>query len=118
LTVRFRHTYAAMREGIFGENAVTENRSQPPGPRTARKPGRLEAAEARLDAALGRLEAALDGADRELAARAEALAAERAGDRAAVERLREENAALQQIRGDVSGRLDAAVERLRRVLAH
>jgi hypothetical protein len=33
-------------------------------------------------------------------------------------RLREENAALHQIRDDVSGRLDAAIERLSRVLAH
>jgi hypothetical protein len=35
-----------------------------------------------------------------------------------VTRLQEENAALRQTRADVSERLDAAVERLRRVLAH
>jgi hypothetical protein len=118
LTVRAWHTYAAMREGLFGDIAVTENRSQPSGSHAGRKPGRLGAAETRLDAALGRLEAALAGAAARAGERDEARARERAEDRAAVARLREENAALQQIRDGVSGRLDAAVERLRRVLAH
>lgn len=93
---------------------MTDNQSQPPGTKPARKPGRLGTAEARLDAALGRLDAAFDSLGRALAAQAE----ERDGERAAVSRVRQENAALQQIRDDVSGRLDAAVERLRRVLAH
>ncbi|MSO84966.1 MAG: hypothetical protein EXR02_00285 [Rhodospirillales bacterium] len=69
----------------------------------ARKSGRLGAAEDRLDAALDRLDAAL---------------AERTGDPGSVTRLQEENAALRQIRDGVSERLDAAVERLRRALAH
>lgn len=94
--------------------ALTDNRSQSTGSKSARKPGRLGTAEARLDAALGRLETAFDGLGRALAAQAE----ERDGGRETVSRMREENAALQQIRADVSGRLDAAVERLRRVLAH
>jgi len=93
-----------------------------------RKPGRLGAAEARLEAALGRIEAALDGVGRELAARADRAAAEaesrvrvdteRAEDRAVLAQLREENAALQHVRDQVSSRLDAAVEHLRQVLAH
>jgi len=97
-----------------------------------RKPGRLGAAEARLEAALGRIEAALEGAVREMAGRADRATAEaeakamalaradeaRAGDQAAFAQLREEKAALRQIQGEVSGRLDAAVERLRRALAH
>jgi hypothetical protein len=115
---------------------MTDNRSQPPGAQAARKSGRLGAAGDRLAASLARLEAALEGAGRARAAEAQAAAqalaaaqaqtavetrahAEaRAGDAALMARLREENAALHQIRDDVSGRLDAAIERLSRVLAH
>ncbi len=116
--MRATPTYAAVREGMFGENALTENRSQPPaqppGAKLARKPGPLGAAEARLEAALDRLEIALDG----WTIRAEKRAEERGQDRAALSRLQDENAALQQIRADVSGRLDAAIQRLGRALAH
>ncbi len=108
--MRSGHTYAASRGEIFGGQALTDDRSQPPASKSARKPGPLGAAEARLEAALDRFEAALDGA--------EARIEERAEDRAAMTRLREENAALQQTRAEVSDRLDAAVERLRRALAH
>lgn len=93
-----------------------------------RKPGRLGAAEARLEAALGRIEAALDGIGREMAARADRAAAEararvdadeaHAGDQTALAQLREENTALRHVRDEVSGRLDTAVDRLRRALAH
>ncbi len=89
---------------------MRETQSQLPGSTPARKSGRLGAAEARLEAALDRLDAALGECARILADRAEGTAG--------MTRLQEENAALQQTRDDVSARLDAAVERLRRVLAH
>ncbi len=89
---------------------MKETHSQQPGAPTARKSGRLGSAEARLEAALDRLDAALGACMQTLAERAE--------DAALLARLQEENAALQQIRDGVSARLDAAVERLRRVLAH
>jgi ElaB/YqjD/DUF883 family membrane-anchored ribosome-binding protein len=89
---------------------LKETQSQSPGAAAARKSGRLGAAEARLDAALDRLDAALGACMQSLAERAE--------DEALLTRLQEENAALQQTREAVSARLDAAVERLRRVLAH
>lgn len=82
---------------------MKETQSHPHGSAPARKSGRLGAAEARLEAALDRLDAAL---------------ATQAEDAAGTTRLQEENAALRQSRADVSARLDAAVERLRRVLAH
>jgi hypothetical protein len=119
--MRAWHTYAASRAENRREVVLTETHPQ-------RKPGRLGAAEARLEAALGRIEAALDGIGREMAARADRAVAEararveadeaRAGDQAAFAQLREENAALRHVQGEVSGRLDAAVERLRRALAH
>ncbi len=137
--MRAWHTYAAMRAGESpraSKDAPLPERGRAENPRevgltethSQRKPGRLGAAEARLDAALGRIEAALEGVAGELAARADRAAAEaqarlraeeeRAGDRAALAQLREENAALQHTRDLVSGRLDAAVERLRQALAH
>ena len=63
-----------------------------------------------MEAALDRLGAALEGSLRALAAKDD-----RAGVAAALEA---ENVALRQTRMEVSGRLDAAIERLHRVLAH
>ena len=110
--MRAASTYAAM-HGVFGaawEVPLKETQSQSPGAAPARKSGRLGAAEARLEAALDRLDAALGEYARTLAGRAESTAG--------MTQMQEENAALQQTRDDVSARLDAAVERLRRVLAH
>ncbi|MEK7245018.1 MAG: hypothetical protein AAB223_03265 [Pseudomonadota bacterium] len=89
---------------------LSSGRPAPPATTPAWKSSRLGAAEARIEAALDRLDAALDGCERALVARA--------GDPGLVARLEKENTALQQTRADVSGRLDAAVERLRRALAH
>ena len=89
--------------GAAREVRLKEAQSQPQGPAPVRKSGRLGAAEARIEAALDRLDAALGT---------------QAEDLGSVTRLQEENAALRQTRAEVSGRLDAAIERLRRVLAH
>jgi hypothetical protein len=89
---------------------LSSGRSAPPGSTPARKSGRLGAAEARLEAALDRLDATLGECAQALAGRGEGTAG--------MTRLQEENAALQQTRDSVSARLDAAVERLRQVLAH
>lgn len=93
---------------------MKEVQSQPQAPSPAWKTGRLGAAEARLEAALDRLGSALDGCVRTLGTQAEdsGLMTGR------ITRLQEENAALRSTRDDVSGRLNAAIERLRRVLAH
>ena len=76
---------------------------------------------ARLGVAEARLGSALDGLERALGS----IAAARGGDSAdtavrgaeQVSRLQDENAALQQTHEQIAGRLDAAVDRLRRVLA-
>ena len=91
--------------GTARETPLKETPAQPP----ARKPGRLGSAEARLDAALDRLDAALGLGLRQFATQAE--------EAAGMTRMQEENAALRRTRDEVSGRLDAAVERLRQVLA-
>ena len=63
-----------------------------------------------MEAALDRLDAALEGCLRALAARVETSDA--------VTHLQADNAALRHTRAEISGRLDAAIERLHRVLAH
>ena len=80
---------------------------------SAHKPGRLGSAEARLGSALDRLEQVLGGI--EPARGADAAAAAEVAARVA--RLQDENVALQQTQDQIAGRLDAAVDRLRRVLA-
>ena len=89
---------------------MQEGQSPPPATAPARKSGRLGVAEARIEAALDRLDAALDGCARALA--------QQDANSGLVTRLQANNAALQQARAEISGRLDAAIERLHRVLAH
>lgn len=89
---------------------MQEGQSPPPATALGRKSGRLGTAEVRIEAALDRLDAALDGCVRALARQDE--------NSGLVTRLQVNNAALQQTRAEISGRLDAAIERLHRVLAH
>ncbi len=95
---------------------MKETHSQPPLHTTspsARHAARLGVAEARLGSALDGLERALDRVEtaREAGAGSSAEAEERQA------RLRNENAALQQTQAEIAGRLDTAVDRLRRALA-
>ncbi len=70
---------------------------------------------ARLDEASARLQRAIENLERAVAARAEQGGGDDQALRDALKAAQQENAALQQVAGTVSARLDSAITRLRRL---
>jgi len=96
---------------------LTDNHSQKAGPGPGRKSARLGEVEARLGEALDGLERVLGAIETAGSARAADVTAQLVERDGRLLRLQEENAALQQNREEIAGRLDVAVDRLRRALA-